>query len=63
MNSRLTLNLGLRYEYSIRPTSEDNAVLGFDPKTHAIVMGAPLENSWHEPDVHPVIAEAYATSA
>ncbi|MBI3646248.1 MAG: TonB-dependent receptor [Acidobacteriales bacterium] len=58
--SRLTLNFGLRYEYTRAAKDRDNTVLGFDPKTHAIVMGRSLDDLVKLNHAHPAIAKAYA---
>ncbi|MBM3734599.1 MAG: TonB-dependent receptor, partial [Acidobacteria bacterium] len=38
VNQRLTLNLGVRYEYTRPGTERDNSLVGFNPNTRAIVM-------------------------
>jgi hypothetical protein len=60
MNSRLTLNFGVRYEYSNPATDKDRTLLSFNPKTHAIVMGRSLDDLVKLNHVHPVIAAAYS---
>jgi hypothetical protein len=60
VNSRLTLNLGLRYEYMRPPTEKDNSLVGFNPKTRAIVMARSVEDLARLRHVHPTIARAYA---
>lgn len=40
VNSRLTLNLGLRWEVTTPPREKNNFLTGFDPKTKSIVNGA-----------------------
>jgi len=58
--SRLTLNFGVRYEYS-RPVRErDNVVLGFNPKTHAIVTARSLDDLVKLNRAHPAIVKSYA---
>ncbi len=60
VNSRLTLNLGLRYEYNSPARDRDNTILGFDQKTHAIVMGRTLDDLVKLNHAHPAIAKAFA---
>jgi hypothetical protein len=59
VNSRLTLNFGLRSELSRPPRDRDNTILGFNPKTHAIVMGRSLDDLVKLNHAHPDIAKAY----
>jgi hypothetical protein len=61
VSSRLTLNLGVRYEYSSPATDKDHAILSFDQKTHAIVMGTTLEKLVAQNHALPAIANAYAS--
>jgi hypothetical protein len=58
--SRLTLNLGLRYEYSRPARDRDKTLLSFNPKTHAIVMPRSLDDMVRLRHAHPAIARAYA---
>jgi hypothetical protein len=59
VNSRLTLNLGLRWEF-YSPIRENNNILtGFDPKTKAIVNGADLETMVRENATTPSIMKIY----
>ena len=60
VSSRLTINLGLRYEYSSPATDKDNALLSFDPKTHAIVTGTTIDKLVAMNHTIPAIANAYA---
>jgi hypothetical protein len=60
VNSRLTLNLGVRYEYARPARDRDNTLLSFDPKTHAIVTGRSLDDLVKLNHAHPAIAKAYA---
>jgi hypothetical protein len=60
VNARLTLNLGVRYEYN-RPYSEaDNSLVGFNPNTKGIVMARTIEDMVKLGHAHPTIARAYA---
>ena len=61
VTSRLTLNLGLRYEYSRPPRDRDDTILSFNPKTHAIVMGRSLDDLVQLNHAHPSIVRAYET--
>ena len=58
--SRLTLNMGVRYEYSSPGRDRDNTLLGFDQKTHAIVLGRSIDDLVKLNHAHPAIAKAYA---
>ncbi len=40
VNSRLTLNLGLRWELTTPPREKNNYLTGFDPKTKSVINGA-----------------------
>src|SRR5262249_11614664 len=60
MNSRLTLNLGLRYEYNHPAKERDNSLVGFDPKTKAIIIVRPIDELTMLRHAHPTIAKAYA---
>ena len=60
VNSRLTLNFGLRWEY-LHPAKEaDNSLVGFNPKTKAIVLARSLEDLTKLRHSHPTIAKAFA---
>jgi hypothetical protein len=43
VSPRLTLNMGLRYDLFPPYYEKNNAVSSFDPATHSIVLGAPLQ--------------------
>jgi hypothetical protein len=60
VSPRLTINLGLRYEYSSPARDRDRTILSFDTKTHAIVMGTTLDKLVALNHAHPTIAKAYA---
>ncbi len=60
VNQRLTLNLGLRYEYTLPGTEADNSLVGFNPQSRAIVMARSIEDLAKLRHVHPTIARAYA---
>ncbi|HWB97970.1 MAG TPA: TonB-dependent receptor, partial [Bryobacteraceae bacterium] len=59
VNSRLTLNLGLRYEYNSPVNVTDNSLIGFDPKNKAIILPQPIDKLAAMKDVLPAIANAY----
>ena len=53
VNDRLTLNLGLRYEYATPWVEKDNILSNFDPETRTMVLardGSLQERSTLEPD-------------
>jgi hypothetical protein len=58
--SRLTLNLGVRYEYNRPIRDRDNTLLSFNPKSHAIVTGRSIDDLVKLGHAHPAIAKAYA---
>lgn len=43
VNNRLTLNLGVRWQFSPYPYDKYNLISGFDPKSMSIVLGQPLD--------------------
>jgi hypothetical protein len=56
---RLTMNLGLRYEYS-PPLSEKNHMLtSFDLANHAVVLGTSLQNMYNLGYSDPAIVSTY----
>jgi len=57
---RLTLNMGVRYEYNSPVRDRDRTILSFNPKTHAIVMGRTLDDLVALNHAHPAIARAYS---
>jgi hypothetical protein len=60
VNPRLTLNLGVRYEYNSPIHEADNSLVSFDPKTHAVVLQSSIDNLTKLGDVAPAVAAAYA---
>src|SRR5437762_9683203 len=59
VNSRLTLNLGVRWEYNSPAHLADNSLVSFDPKTHAVVLQTSIQNLASIGDVVPQIAADY----
>jgi hypothetical protein len=59
VNSRLTLNLGLRWEIFTPVRERNNALTGFDPKTKAVVNGADFETLYKTKSSTPVIVNAF----
>jgi hypothetical protein len=59
VSSRLTLNLGVRYEYNSPFNVSDHSLVGFDPKNKAVVLGLPLDQLAALGDVLPGVAAAY----
>jgi hypothetical protein len=60
ITSRLTLNFGVRYEYSSPARDRDKTILSFNPATHAIVTARSLDDLVKLNHAHPAIAKAYA---
>ena len=61
VNSRLTLNLGLRYEINVVPYFTDNSGVSFDAANHKIVLGTSLDKLIQLKDVNPLVVAAYQT--
>ncbi|HWQ52066.1 MAG TPA: carboxypeptidase regulatory-like domain-containing protein [Bryobacteraceae bacterium] len=59
VNSRLTLNLGVRYEYNSPFNVRDNSLLGFDPKQKAVILPQSIEALGAQGNLLPSIAYAY----
>jgi hypothetical protein len=55
VNSRLTLNLGLRWEFFRPVQAVDGGVVGWDPKSLAIVLGTTKENLVRQGNTVPSI--------
>ena len=59
VNSRLTLNMGVRYELYI-PFQESNSVVtGFDPKTKSVINGADWETMYKAGATTPAITKVF----
>ncbi|MBM3793827.1 MAG: hypothetical protein FJW31_07115 [Acidobacteria bacterium] len=59
VNSRLTVNLGLRYEYNSPVNERDKALYGFDEKTKTVVSGVPLEQMAEMKNLLPAALQVY----
>ncbi len=59
VNSRFTLNLGVRWELFTPLTESGNILTGFDPKTKAVVNGADFETMYKANATTPVITKVY----
>ncbi|MEK7407341.1 MAG: carboxypeptidase regulatory-like domain-containing protein [Acidobacteriota bacterium] len=59
VNSKLTLNFGLRWEMYTPVREADNALTGFDPKTKAIVNGADFETLYRTKSSMPEIVNIF----
>ncbi|PYV26614.1 MAG: hypothetical protein DMG27_06290 [Acidobacteria bacterium] len=60
VNPRLTLNLGVRWEYNSPANLSDKSLTGFDYNTHAVVLQTSIDNLVRLGDVVPQIAADYA---
>ncbi|HOQ46929.1 MAG TPA: TonB-dependent receptor [Bryobacteraceae bacterium] len=56
---RLTLNLGLRWEYWPVPRDKYNGLVTFDPATKTVVTGAPLEEFYRRMLTVPSVVARY----
>lgn len=59
VNARLTLNLGLRYEYINPVQVTDHSIVGFDVANHKVVLGTSLDQLAKLGDVLPSVVAAY----
>jgi hypothetical protein len=59
VNSRLNLNLGLRWEYWPAFREKNNVLTGFDPATKSIVLGTSLERMYALGATLPAIVNRY----
>jgi hypothetical protein len=66
INSRLTIDVGLRYEWHVTPTERDNKFVVFDPVTASLVrVGVDVEEIYRQNNrnVEPRVGLAYALAA
>src|SRR5438067_2136617 len=59
VNSRLTLNLGVRYEFFVPMNDRDNTLVGFDPKSDSVILPQPIDQLAAKGDALPALADAY----
>jgi hypothetical protein len=59
VNSRLTLNLGVRYEYNAPFNVRDNSMLGFDPKNKAVIIPQSIEALGAQGNLLPSVANIW----
>jgi hypothetical protein len=59
MTSRLTVNLGLRWEYFQAYRDKNNTLVGFDPTNHDIVLGTDLSTLYRMGASVPSVVAAY----
>ncbi len=59
VNSRLTLNLGLRYEYNSPVNERDNTIFGFDEQKKAVILPRTVEDLATMKNVLPAVVNAY----
>lgn len=59
VNSRLTVNLGVRWEYWPAFREKNNVLTGFDPATKSIVLGTSLERMYQLGATLPAIVNRY----
>jgi len=61
VNSRLTVNMGLRWEYWPAFTEKNNMLTSFDPKTKSIVLGSDLQTMYKLGTTIPAIVDRYTS--
>jgi hypothetical protein len=59
VNSKLTLNLGVRWEFSPAIREGNNVLTGFDTKTHSIINGVSVDRLKELGVTTPVIVKAF----
>ena len=59
VNSRLTLNLGVRWEFYPNISENNNILTGFDTKTHSVINGATLDTMYKVGATTPAIVNLF----
>src|SRR5574340_397875 len=59
VNSRLTLNMGVRYDIYPPMSERDHLLASFDPKTKSIVLGTSLEQTYTMGSTTPAVVADY----
>lgn len=59
VSSRLTLNVGLRWEYWTPYHEKRGTIVGFDPKTKSVVLGADLDTLYRLGATYPSLINRY----
>ncbi len=59
VNARLTVNLGLRWEYNSPVNERDRSIMGFDEKSKRIILPRTIEELTAQKNVLPAIVNAY----
>ncbi len=59
VNSRLTLNFGLRWEYNSPVNERDQTIFGFDEKQKAVILSRSLEDLAQMKVILPAVVQTY----